>query len=43
MRNEMQAYLVFTGDRRFFSPEAAGLSEAERNALRDRFLAGMPR
>ena len=42
MRNEMQAYLVFTDDPRFFQPEAAGLSEAERGGLRARFLAGMP-
>jgi len=39
MRNEMQAYLVHTADRRFFDPSRLGIDAA---ALRRRFVAGMP-
>ena len=42
VRNETQAYLVFTQDHRFFDPEAAGLSETERDDLQARFLREMP-
>jgi len=48
MAAEMQAYLLFTPDRRFFSPEMAGLSEDKaddlRDMLRDRatFDGGLP-
>jgi len=39
MRNEMQAYLVHTPDRRFFDPSRLGIDAA---SLRRRFVAGMP-
>jgi hypothetical protein len=39
MRNEMQAYLVHTPDRRFFEPSRMGIDAA---SLRQRFVAGMP-
>jgi hypothetical protein len=39
MRNEMQAYLVHTPDRRFFNPSGLGI---DAEALRRRFVAGMP-
>jgi hypothetical protein len=39
MRNEMQAYLVHTPDRRFFTAARMGIDAA---ALRHRFVAGMP-
>jgi len=42
MCNEMQAYLMFTRDPRFFTPEMAGLSESRASQLRQKFLAGMP-
>ena len=48
MAAEMQAYLLFTPDRRFFSPDMAGLSEDKaedlRDMLRDRatFDGGLP-
>ncbi len=40
MRNETQAYLVFTTDLRMFDPSRLGLPEAD--ALRTRFIAGLP-
>ncbi len=40
--NETQAYLMFTPDRRFFSPSAVGLPETRLAELRRQFLAGMP-
>jgi len=39
MRNEMQAYLVHTTDRRFFDPSRLGIAA---EALRRRFVEGMP-
>jgi hypothetical protein len=42
MVNETQAYLVHTPDRRFFHPELAGLTQAEGDALRRRFVHEMP-
>jgi hypothetical protein len=42
MFNEMQAYLMFTRDPAFFTPERAGLTQARLTELQDRFLAGMP-
>jgi hypothetical protein len=39
MRNEMQAYLVHTTDRRFFEPSRMGIDAA---SLRRRFIADMP-
>jgi hypothetical protein len=42
VRNEMQAYLIHTPDPRFFSPAAAGLSDAEVASLRAAFVAAMP-
>jgi hypothetical protein len=39
MRNEMQAYLVHTPDRRYFDPSRLGI---DAGALRRRFVAGMP-
>jgi hypothetical protein len=41
MINETQAYLIHTGDKRFFEPEAAGLSGARAAALRAAFLPGI--
>ncbi len=42
MFNEMQAYLMFTRDPAFFTPEHAGLTQARLAELQARFLAGMP-
>jgi len=42
MLNEAQAYLVHTGDARYFVPGRAGLSVAEAEALRETFVRGMP-
>ena len=42
MLNEAQAYLVHTGDRRYFLPERAGLTEPVAAALRETFVHGMP-
>jgi hypothetical protein len=42
MRNETQAYLVFTPDKRFFSAAAVDLSDAETAALQRKFLDDMP-
>jgi hypothetical protein len=42
MRNETQAYLVFTPDRRFFSAGAVGLGDAETAALQRKFIEAMP-
>ncbi|HQT63985.1 MAG: hypothetical protein B7Z75_03620 [Acidocella sp. 20-57-95] len=42
MLNETQAYLIFTRDPQFFNAHAVGMSDDEKNALRDRFIAGMP-
>lgn len=41
MRNEMQAYLVHTPDRRFFRPGLVGISGAEAARLRALFLTKM--
>ena len=42
MMNEMQAYLVHTYDRRFFSPELVKIPADRIATLRRRFIAGMP-
>jgi hypothetical protein len=42
MRNEAQAYLVFTADPRFFTPAAVALPTPVVAELRQRFVAGMP-
>lgn len=42
MFNEMQAYLMFTRDPTFFTPDLAGMTEQRLAALQARFLAGMP-
>jgi hypothetical protein len=42
MYNEMQAYLMFTRDPEFFTPELAGLTRERLADLQARFLAGMP-
>jgi hypothetical protein len=39
MRNEMQAYLVHTPDRRFFNPSGLGI---DAESLRRRFVSDMP-
>jgi hypothetical protein len=41
MYNEMQAYLMFTRDPAFFTPEQAGLAQLRLAELQARFLAGM--
>jgi hypothetical protein len=41
MYNEMQAYLMFTRDPAFFTPEQAGLTQSRLTELQARFLAGM--
>jgi hypothetical protein len=42
MYNEMQAYLMFTRDPLFFTPDMAGLTPARLSELQGKFLAGMP-
>ena len=42
MMNEMQAYLVHTYDRRFFSPDLVKIPADRIATLRRRFIAGMP-
>jgi len=42
MYNEMQAYLMFTRDPLFFTPDMAGLTRARLTELQEKFLAGMP-
>lgn len=42
MRNEGQAYLIHTSDPRFFRADLIGMDQASEQALRDRFIAGMP-
>lgn len=42
MYNEMQAYLMFTRDPMFFTPDKAGLAPGRLAELRAEFLAGMP-
>ncbi|MFT9257679.1 MAG: hypothetical protein ABF535_06345 [Acetobacter sp.] len=42
MYNEMQAYLAFTADTRFFNAQAVNLSDARLEAMRVSFLDGMP-
>jgi hypothetical protein len=42
VRNEMQAYLIFTPDPRFFRPLDIDIDEARRVALQRAFLQGMP-
>jgi hypothetical protein len=42
MFNEMQAYLMFTRDPRFFTARMVGLTPARLADLQARFLAGMP-
>jgi len=42
MRNEAQAYLVFTADPRFFTAAAVGLPTPVIDELRRRFIVGMP-
>jgi hypothetical protein len=41
MRNEMQAYLMFTADPRFFQAANIGMTPARRQQLAATFLAGM--
>jgi len=41
--NESQAYLVHTPDQRFFTASRAGMDDATERALRDNFIAGMPK
>jgi hypothetical protein len=41
--NEMQAYLMFTRDPLFFTPDRVGLTVRRLADLQDRFLRGMPR
>jgi len=42
MENEMQAYLMFTYDPRFFTAPLMGLTSARLRELREAFHAGMP-
>ena len=42
MYNEMQAYLMFTRDPVFFTPNMAGLTPVRLAELQARFLTGMP-
>jgi hypothetical protein len=42
MYNEMQAYLMFTRDPLFFTPDMAGLTRTRLTELQEKFLAGMP-
>lgn len=42
MFNEMQAYLAFTPDTRFFNAQVIGMSDKRLEALRASFLNGMP-
>ncbi|HET6196316.1 MAG TPA: hypothetical protein VFE12_11195, partial [Acetobacteraceae bacterium] len=42
MFNEMQAYLIFTLDPLFFTPDMAGITPARLAEIQARFLAGMP-
>lgn len=42
MFNEMQAYLAFTPDTRFFNAAVVGVSEQRLEAMRASFLNGMP-
>ena len=42
MFNEMQAYLMFTRDPMFFTPDCAQLTPERLAELQARFLAGMP-
>jgi hypothetical protein len=42
VRNEMQAYLMFTADPHFFRPSDIGIDAARRLALQRTFLQGMP-
>ena len=42
MYNEMQAYLMFTYDARFFQPSNVGMTAARRQQLAAAFLRGMP-
>jgi hypothetical protein len=42
MYNEMQAYLMFTRDPLFFTPDMAGLTAKRLSELQAQFLAGMP-
>jgi hypothetical protein len=42
MRNEMQAYLMFTPDPAFFDPDRLGIATARLAQLRQLFLTGMP-
>lgn len=42
LKNEMQAYLMFTHDPRSFSARKLGVSEAELQGMRDAFRRGKP-
>lgn len=42
MMNEAMAYLIFTPDRRFFTPAHAGLDDARAEVLRAALQAGVP-
>ncbi len=43
MYNEMQAYLMFTRDPRFFRPELVGMTARHLGELQAEFLRGMPK
>jgi hypothetical protein len=42
MYNEMQAYLMFTRDPLFFTPDLVGMTPERLSALQTRFLSTMP-
>ena len=42
MYNEMQAYLMFTRDPRFFTADLVGMTQDRLATLQGRFLDGMP-
>ena len=42
MFNEMQAYLMFTRDPMFFTPDMVDMTQARLAELQARFLTGMP-
>jgi hypothetical protein len=42
MYNEMQAYMMFTYDQRFFLPSNVNMTPARRLQLQTEFLKGMP-
>jgi hypothetical protein len=42
MENEMQAYLIFTGNPAFFTPAMINMSAARHGELRALFLRDLP-